>query len=104
MWFDQKSQDLNREIVHDGICSNVTILLGDKNRLDNSLLKWHKEGKDEFRDSYLSLQEIYEQIKAMGYQGVIYVWEDTPLEGRIYMCGNYEEGQWILHGKTSGYA
>lgn len=68
--------------------------------IDNNTLKWHKE----FGEKYITLGEIYRQLLERGYTGIIYVWEETPLEGTIYQCSNYEQGQWKEHGKTKGYA
>ena len=79
----------------------IEIKIGDR-IINNDELKWHTHKGE----GYLTLQEIYEQIKAKGYDGVIYVWEEQPLEGTIYMCENYGEGEgeWVEHGTTRGYA
>lgn len=54
---------------------------------------------------WLTLGEILEQLKGMDFSGgVIYVWEDTPLRGTIYQCGNYEPDTWYEYGKTKGFA
>lgn len=94
---------IGNEKVFEGM-HNVTILVGFKYCvLDNDELKWHKLHKNS-KERYLTLKEIYQQLKEKGYEGVIYVWIETPLGGTIYQCGNYEEGQWIKHGNTRGYA
>lgn len=97
--------DLNEVTVRDGSCSIVTILIekGCKKIIfDKNKLKWHRHKEDRY-EKHLTLKEIYLQLKAKGYKDIIYVWEETPLRGTIYMCGNYEEGQWVKHGVTRGF-
>ena len=81
----------------------VMIIVNEKT-IDANTLKWHEENYEEFGERYITLGEIYRQLLKKGYTGTIYVWEETPLEGTIYQCGNYEQGQWMEHGKTKGYA
>lgn len=53
---------------------------------------------------WLSLGEIASQLKNLGHQDVYYVWQDTPLQGRIYQYGNYDPESWIVYGRTQGFA
>lgn len=66
--------------------------------IDNADLKWriHEEQYEE-----LTLNEISEQINT---EGVIYVWTELGLSGKIYQYGNYEEIGWCEHGTTKGYS
>lgn len=66
--------------------------------IDHNNLKWriHDEQYEE-----LTLNEISEQINTVG---VIYVWTEMGLSGKIYQYGNYEEVGWCLHGTTKGYS
>ena len=83
----------------------IIVSLGLQKRiLDNNRLKWHIRKGAGWEERYLTLKEIYRQLEAKGYSGVIYVWEEGPLKGTIYMCGNYRQGQWVKHGTTRGYA
>ena len=61
---------------------------------------------------YLSLNNIYEQVKSLYgeiYKGKIHtplitVIIDEPLRGTIYQCNNHSEGVWEKIGDTRGYA
>jgi len=67
---------------------------------------------------YLTLNEIYEQIKKFyieNYQDLnkyirgnfvpfIRVTHETGLWGVIFEIGNYGKEEWIVHGITKGYA
>lgn len=61
-------------------------------------LKWREVDGEEI----LSLKEIYEQLKDKCRMITVFV--DSPLHGEIYQCGNYDDGLWVLHGNTKGYA
>ncbi|HBJ1651321.1 hypothetical protein HYH38_16025 [Clostridium botulinum] len=74
----------------------VRIIIND-DIIDNNILEWHKE----HGELYLTLGEISDQLSEKGYRCVISVWEETPLEGYIY---EYDNNEWIQHGKTRGYA
>jgi len=60
----------------------------------------------------LTLKDIYEQVQSYydekyGYKGscpVIMVIYESGLNGYIYECNNYNQGEWVLHGTTKGYA
>lgn len=96
-------ENLNDISVSEGL-HNVIILLDSKRRvLDNNELKWREVNYEGYGEREITLKEIYQQLKEKGYQGVIYVWEESPTNGIIYMCGNYRDGEWIKHGTTRGY-
>ncbi|SDJ60242.1 hypothetical protein [Paenibacillus naphthalenovorans] len=63
-------------------------------------LKWNSDEEYEF----LTLQEISFQLDQLGYDRTYIVWEESGLEGNIYMYGNYSPPTWMEHGKTRGYA
>ncbi len=87
--------------INEGIYM-ATILTGLRsNVIDNNTLQWHDEGEGE---RSITLGEIYQQLKAKGYDGTICVWQEAPLSGDIYLCGNHEEGKRVKHGTTRGYA
>ena len=102
-----KKKNLDAVEISDGAgVYDIKIILGN-GILDNNELEWHKRGDlylGEVKERCLTLKEIYQQIKAKGHEEVIYVWEEGPLGGTIYICGNYNEGQWVEHGTTRGYA
>ena len=78
----------------------VTNLQKITNRLD-----WHtKMAEDIYKEESLTLDEIYEQVKKRFYCRIITVIEESPLSGRIYQCGNYEDGKWVQYGELRGYA
>lgn len=95
--------DINGEEIWEGLYA-VTILVKcwTVSVLDNDMLSWH-DGDDN-DERYLTLGEIYQQVKALGDHGTITVIYETPLSGTIYQCGNYAEGEWVIHGTTKGYA
>lgn len=53
---------------------------------------------------FITLKEIQEYCKSKGYDGTILVFNETPLEGKIYRYGNYRPKFWQLIGTTIGYA
>lgn len=72
--------------------------------IDPDKLDWHKDAEDV---EYLTLQEIGDQVYILsgGIMPVLYVWVEGPLRGEIYQTGNYPGcDDWILYGKTNGYA
>lgn len=76
---------------------NVRIIEGDK-IIPVDSLQWR-----EF-DGYcleLTLDEIVQRIKPAA---TLYVWEESGLEGKIYLYNNYGDKKWYEHGKTKGYA
>lgn len=70
--------------------------------VDADRLTWNQT--DEIEPN-LTLKEISDQLKALGYKGVFYVWYEWDLTGRIYQYGNYKPYDfWVEHGTTKGYA
>jgi hypothetical protein len=69
--------------------------------IPNENLRWNNPD-EEF--GWLTLNEIKAQLEEMGIDGVIYVWEDTPLRGTIYQYGNYHPKTWVEYGHTKGFA
>lgn len=69
-------------------------------------LRWRSEDDQEYgyHAECLTLREIYEQLKEIYPHAIITVFQNSPLNGEIYQCGNYKDGQWIEHGTTKGYA
>lgn len=99
-------ENLNDTIISiDGV-SDITIIVSDEGKqiIDNDILTWHEEDNGMVRS--LTLEEIYKQLTKLGYKGVISVWDESPLYGVIYQCGNYSETRsaWLEHGTTRGYA
>ncbi|MEK5068088.1 hypothetical protein [Sporosarcina sp. FSL K6-1508] len=84
----------NKMIYRDGFL----IIIIDQHVVDADRLKWH-EGDEGIE--MLTLNEISDQINT---EGVIYVWTELGLSGKIYQYGNYEEIGWCVHGKTKGYS
>ena len=88
--------------------SGVTIIAtsNGKNELVDPLkLTWHiMEFTEVDKEERLTLKEISQQLLRLGYKSVLYVWEETPLEGTIYQYGNYEDRSWVIHGTTKGFA
>lgn len=102
---------------------SATVYLGGFSDLKkiNDELDWHidKEisevlGVKEYK--YLSLKEVFEQVKIKYGKTVnvfgkpklsvpiITVIIDEPFKGTIYNCNNHEEGIWEKVGETKGYA
>lgn len=73
------------------------IIIGDE-IIKTDSLKWNEEKNG---SSWLSLNEIFVQLNT---DEVIYVWDEGPLRGEIFMCNNYTRGVWQEHGETKGYA
>ncbi len=82
------------KVIHKHECLNI---IADQKIINQDELLWHE-------DSYLTLQEIYQQLKSNGYEGVFYVWIESAMRGTIYQCNNYKPGLWFVHGHTKGYA
>ena len=54
---------------------------------------------------YYTLNEIYTQAVKIGLiekRGILTVFVEKPQHGKIYQCGNHEEGEWEVKGKTKG--
>lgn len=103
----READNLDNTTINEGIHNVIILLISldlKRHILDNNELRWQKEDYVENGERYITLREIYQQLKKKGHEGIIYVWEETPLSGTIYLCGNYEEGQWVEHGTTRGYA
>lgn len=96
------------EIMDEG----VTIIAYNENYqkviVRESDLNWRNPFKEE--DDYdiplfLTLKEISEQLLAMKYKSVFYVWYEMGLSGKIYQYGNYSDcPYWMEYGETIGYA
>ena len=69
--------------------------------VSNDLFNWHDP---EQYGGWLTLKEISDRLTQLGYQGVFYVWVDTPLSGTIYQFGNFLPRGWIEYGSTIGFA
>lgn len=80
-------------------------------------LKYHVEPLEEMGGEetiYITLKEIYEQVKAMNnkmvcidgieYIPMITVFDEAPMRSTIYQCGNYGDGCWVKLGEIQGYA
>lgn len=74
------------------------MIINNDHIVDVDRLRWH-EGDEGIE--YLTLNEISGQINT---SGIIYVWYELGLSGKIYQYGNYEEVGWCEHGTTKGYA
>lgn len=89
-------RDIGETIIDCRNC-NVRIIVNEA-IISNDLLDW----KD--IDNYcleLTLNEIAQQVNT---PGTIYVWEESGLEGRIYLFNNQGDRKWHKHGKTRGFA
>lgn len=89
-------------------CEIATVYLGGFSNLQKTEVKWDIwEDKETgmmahgFTTAHLTLGQIAEQCKDKA--GIITVFEDAPLHGRILQYGNYGES-WYLLGETAGYA
>jgi hypothetical protein len=95
------------------------VYLGSFSELVNisNKLKYHVEPDEEMggeQTIYITLKEIYEQVKAMysrvncidgkTYTPIITVFDESPMRSTIYQCGNYGEGCWVKLGEIQGYA
>ena len=87
-------------ICKEGAMFGVTII-GPPEELIQKL-QWRIESNYDDEFVLLTLSEISEQIRNLGFEGVIYVWEERSCVGMIYQFGNHGE-YWELHGKTNGY-
>lgn len=71
-------------------------------------IKWDSEPMGDFDYISLTLSEIYEQVSQMDIMKnglrIITVFQEGPLDGDIYQCGNYKDGRWLHIGKLQGYA
>ena len=96
------------EVCRFDTVNETSVYAGGLNRLVNitDKLSWHKEYFDSlYMDiETLTLSEIWEQAKEFSEDRILTVFEDSPLKGTIYQCGNYEEGKWVKLGNTMGYA
>lgn len=74
--------------------------------VDPDELKWprYDGGQDVGVYESLTLKEISNQLIALGYHRVFYVWVELGLSGQIYQYGNYDPHEWAEHGTTRGYA
>lgn len=90
------AKDLCETVINNYV-HTVKIIVNDT-IIDNSQLQWRES---EIGGLELTLDEIATQIDE---HGVIYVWVEGGLEGRIYQFGNYSDCKWHEHGKTKGYA
>jgi hypothetical protein len=77
--------------------NHVRILVWDE-LIPLETFAWHDE---EDLGGWITLEEISSKLKDVG---VIHVWEEGPMYGTIYQCGNYNPGEWLKHGTTKGYA
>lgn len=94
---------VNNEIIYRNDVFLIIAMEGTKKiPVDADRLKWNQT--DEIEPN-LTLKEISDQLKALGYKGVFYVWYEWDLTGRIYQYGNYKPYDfWVEHGTTKGYA
>ena len=72
-------------------------------------ISWHSEPMGDFDYISLTLSEIYEQVSKLeimkGGLRIITVFQEGPLDGDIYQCGNYSEAdKWVQIGTLRGYA
>jgi len=56
----------------------------------------------ESTDGTFTLEDVYETYKF--FDGLIYVFADGGLRGKIYRCNNYGKGIWQEYAITQGYA
>lgn len=68
-------------------------------------LLWHRTEEEGYEFIYLTLAEIYAETKVLydGSSNITVVYE-SPLDGVVYQCNNYEEGEWFKIGVLYGYA
>ena len=98
------------KIIREDSVNGAAVYLGSVTELQNitDRLCWKKEECSEYGyfAEYLTLREIYEQVKEWypAKRPIITVFQEDPLSGTIYQCGNYEDGRWVNHGTTKGYA
>ena len=74
--------------------------------IENNKFDWHKEYENNgLTGQSLTLNEIYTQAVKIGLiekRGILTVFIEKPQHGKIYQCGNHEEGEWEVKGKTKG--
>lgn len=73
--------------------------------IPNNKLDWHVEKEEGC--AYLTLDEIRRQVVEKGLadeKDSLTVFEESPLDGDIFVCGNYCKGDWSRRGKLNGYA
>lgn len=51
-----------------------------------------------------TLDECYKYVKKNFGEHMIYVFDDMGLSGKIYRCGNYNEGEWQEYASTMVWA
>ena len=100
------SENINGTVIYlfDGVASTSIFFRAVETiyPVPPEMLKWHE---DDVGDKFLTLAEIREQIYAVSPGcGCLYVWTESPLGGAIYQTGNYKTSDWVLYGKTKGYA
>ena len=72
-------------------------------QLPNESFHW----KDAGEDQYITLADIRRQALEKGLVedgDMMTVFQISPLEGKIYVCGNYSRNDWVLNGTTRGFA
>lgn len=88
-------------------CKAILVGVREITTVPISTLKWNSPEDEqiaEVYDGWLTLKEIANQLQALGYGHVFYVWTEQPLFGAIYEYGNQPNlPHWIEHGKTNGY-
>lgn len=97
-------ENLNDHIITTEM-NNIRIIV-DNVIIDNYSLKWiiEKDNSINEQHEFLTLGDIYKQCYCKYNCQIIYVWEESPLEGVIWMCGNYNDGEWVKQGTTRGFA
>ena len=94
--------------VFDGVNSS-TVYIGSFDCLQKANLEWKKEFVKPMcmEIEYLTLNEIKEQIgdkyRMSGSFGIITIFINSPLHGKILQYGNYGDS-WYQIGETCGYA
>ena len=84
----------------------ITKIIVDDQLYDQKSLLWNYDpnfaSNCESSGKYLRLKDLSEQLHDKGR--VIMVIRESPLNGDIYLYGNYNDDKWYHHGTTRGFA
>lgn len=74
---------------------------------NKNFFKWNvAENESEFMGETvycLTLGELKEQLAASGYDGLLTLFVNRPMNGEIYQFGNYSDGEWCELGTLKGF-
>ena len=100
---------INEIIIEENVCDAVTIYDGNivsgLKQIPNNSFEWNTiDQKNHIRQ--IRLNDIFEQATSKGLlrsSKTMTVFLTRPRRGFMFECGNSEEGQWTVFGRTNGY-